>query len=155
MFRKIAEIGLKKQYQEDENLKKFVKKIISLALVPIDKVQDVFVELCEFEKPEYEQIDLFLDYMTETYIDPDQALFPIETWNQYDDTDNKRTNNDIEGYNLWLSLWLHKHPNIWNFIKKIKVEESTTLIKFHNINNGILKTKSRSTKDVTRDEDIL
>jgi hypothetical protein len=52
-------------------------------------------------------------------------------------------------------LWLHKHPNIWNFIKKIKVEESTTLIKFHNISNGILKTKSRSTKDVTRDEDIL
>jgi hypothetical protein len=97
LFRKIAEIGLKKQYQEDEYLKKFVKKIISLALVPIDKVQDVFVELCEFEKPDYEQIDIFLDFMTETYIDPDQALFPIETWNQYDDTDYKRTNNDIEG----------------------------------------------------------
>jgi hypothetical protein len=38
--------------------------------------------------------------MTETYIDPDQALFPLKTWNQYDDTDNKRKNNDIEGYNL-------------------------------------------------------
>ena len=92
-----------------------MKKNISLTLVPIE---DVFVELCEFEKLEYEQINLFLDYMTETYIDPDQALFPIETWNQYDDTDNKCTNNDIEEYNLWLSLWLHKHPNIWNFIKK-------------------------------------
>ena len=54
--------------------------------------------------------------MTETYVNPDQALFPIELWNQYDDNDNKRSNNDIEGYNLWLSLWLHKHPNIWKFI---------------------------------------
>ena len=44
----------------------------------------------------------------------------VELWNQYEDNDNKRTNNDAEGYNLWLDLWLHKHPNIWNFIKKIK-----------------------------------
>jgi hypothetical protein len=27
--------------------------------------------------------------MTETYVDPDQALFPIELWNQYDDNDKK------------------------------------------------------------------
>ena len=118
LFRKVVEIGLKVQYQEDENLKKYVKKIISLALVPRDKVQDIFVELCEIEKPEFDSIDKFLDYVTETYVDPDQALFPIELWNQYDDNDNKRSNNDIEGYNLWLSLLLHQHPNIWKFIKK-------------------------------------
>ena len=70
LFRKIVEIGLKKQYQEDDDLKKFVKKIISLALVPKDHVQDVFVELCEFEKPQYDQIDTFLDYVTVTYVDP-------------------------------------------------------------------------------------
>ena len=95
-----------------------------MALVPIDKVQDVFVELCELERPDYDSIDQFLDYMTETYVDPDQSLFPIELWNRYDDNDNKRSNNDTEGYNLWLSLWLYKHPNIWKFIKKIKSEET-------------------------------
>ena len=52
LYRKVVEIGLKVQYQEDENLKKYVKKIISLALVPTDKVQDVFVELCELERPD-------------------------------------------------------------------------------------------------------
>ena len=45
--------------------------MISLALVPRDKVQDIFVELCEIEKSEYDSIDKFLDYMTETYVDPD------------------------------------------------------------------------------------
>ena len=99
LYWKVVEIGLKVQYQEDENLKKYVKKFISLALVPMDKVQDVFVELCESERPDYDSIDQFLDYMTEAYVDPDQALFPIELWNQYDDNDNKRSNNDIEGYN--------------------------------------------------------
>jgi hypothetical protein len=39
---------------------------------------------------------------------------------KYVESDSKRTNNDAEGYNLWLDLWPHKHPNIWNFIKKIK-----------------------------------
>jgi len=33
--------------------------------------------------------EIIIDYMTETYVDPDQSLFPIELWNQY----------DIEGYN--------------------------------------------------------
>ena len=41
-------------------------------------------------------------------------------WNQYEENDSKLTNNDAEGYNLWLDFWLHKHPNIWNFNKKIK-----------------------------------
>ena len=67
---------------------------------------------------------MFLDYVTVNYVDPDEALFPIELWNQYEENDNKRTNNDAEGYNLWLDLWLRKHSNIWNFITKIKAEES-------------------------------
>ena len=45
---------------------------------------------------------MFLDYVTVNYVDP--ALFPIELWNQYEENDNKRTNNDAEGYNLWLDL---------------------------------------------------
>jgi hypothetical protein len=74
--------------------------MISLALVPRDKVQDIFVELCEIGKPEFDSIDKFPDYMIKIYVDPDHALFPIELWNQYDDNDNKRSNNDVEYYNL-------------------------------------------------------
>ena len=99
LYWKVVEIGLKVQYQEDDNLKKYLKKIISLALVLRDKVRDIFVELYELERLDYDSIDQSLDYMTEIYVDPDQALFPIELWNQYDDNDNKRSNNDIEGYN--------------------------------------------------------
>ena len=61
-------------------------------MVPKGQVQDVFVEICEFEKPQYDQTDTFLDYVTVTYVDPDDALFTKDMWNQYDDTDNKRSN---------------------------------------------------------------
>ncbi len=80
--------------------------------------------------------------MTETYVDPDQALFEIQLWNQFNDNDNIRSNND-EGYNLWLSLWLHKHPNIQAFIKKIKSEESSTYLKYYNINRNTFKIKTQ------------
>jgi hypothetical protein len=149
IYRKIVEIGLKVQYSEDENLKSFVKKIIYLALLPIDKVDESFCDLCEFEVPEYEEMGKFLDYVTLTYID--EPLFPIELWNHYDDNDNKRSNNDAEGYNLWLNTWLHTHPNIWKFIGNLKAEESTSYLKFLRINDGSFKKKNRKSKDVQRD----
>jgi hypothetical protein len=52
-------------------------------------------------------------------------------------------------------LWLHKHPNIWKFIKKIKSEESSTYLKYFNINAGTFKRKERSNKDIKRDENLL
>jgi hypothetical protein len=149
LYRKIVEIGLKKQYSEDENLKSFVKKIICLALVPIDKVDEAFCDLCEFEVPEYEQMGTFLDYMILTYID--EPLFPIELWNHYDDHDNKRSNNDAEGYNLWLNTSLQTPPNIWKFIGKLKTEESSSYLKFIRVNDGSFKKKNRKNKDVQRD----
>ena len=87
---------------------------------------------------------MFLDYVTVNYVDPDEALFPIELWNQYEENDNKRTNNDAESYNLWLDLWLHKHPNIWNFITKIKAEESSANLKYIRINDGTFKRRFKN-----------
>ena len=108
--------------------------------------------MCEFEVPEYEQMGAFLDYVTLTYID--EPLFPIELWNHYDDTDNKRSNNDAECYNLWLNTWLQTHPNIWRFITKLKAEESSSYIKYIRINDGTFKKKNRKTTDVQRDLEI-
>jgi hypothetical protein len=99
--------------------------VICLALLPKEKVEDAFIALCEYHRAENEEIDKFLDYVIVNYVDPEEALFPNELWNQSEENDNKRTNNDAEGYKLWLDLWLHQHPNIWNFIKKIKGEESS------------------------------
>jgi hypothetical protein len=46
--------------------------IISLALIPIEKVEDIFDELC-IDKPDYdEKIDHFLDYVLLNYIRNDE-----------------------------------------------------------------------------------
>ena len=49
------------------------KKVIALGLVPLDEVEDVFCSLLE-QKPEYEQLEIFADYVLETYIESGMIL---------------------------------------------------------------------------------
>jgi hypothetical protein len=154
-YRKLCIEGLKEQYKNDANLRKWVKQVICLALIPVEKVEDVFEQLC-MEKPDYnEKIDNFLDYVLLNYIrndENDRYVFPLEVWNHYES--EKRTNNDIEGYNSKLEKFLGTHPNIWLFINKIKAEESTATLKYMRINNDTLSYRKRNAVDVDRDLEI-
>jgi hypothetical protein len=154
-YRKLCSEGLKEQYTNDVNLRNWFKKIISLALIPIEKVEDVFEQLC-IEKPDYdEKIDNFLDYVLLNYIrndENDRYVFPLEVWNHYES--EKRTNNDLEGYNSKLEKFLGNHPNIWLFINKIKAEESTATLKYMRLNNETLSYRKRNIVDVNRDLEI-
>ena len=49
VFKKIVEIGLKRQCKEDDELKLWVKKVIALALIPPSEIPDAFVRLSEDE----------------------------------------------------------------------------------------------------------
>ena len=126
-----------------------------MALIPQDKVTDVFCTLSEYMdtmlKDKYNNIDKFADYVTENYIETD--TFPIEIWNHYDS--DKRTNNDLEGYNSKLSKFLKKHPNIWIFIKKIREEESNSALSYIRILNGTFQKRGRNCVDTSRDLEIL
>jgi hypothetical protein len=126
------------------------KNVIGLALVPIEEVENVFCLLCE-EKPKYQQLELFADYVLETYIETN--VFPPFLWNYYDH-DGKRSNNDIEGYNKKLNNFFPNHPNIWVFITKLQAEEATATLKFIRIEKDTLKQRGRNKVDVTRDLEI-
>lgn len=73
-------------------------------------------------------------------------------WNQYDS--EKRTNNDLEGYNSKLSKFLKKHPHIWKFIFQIKSEETTASLLFIRTEKQILRERGRNKGDIERDLDI-
>ena len=80
-------------------------------------------------------------------------MFPIEIWNHFNN--NKRTNNDVEGYNSKLDKFLSTHPNIWKFINLMKAEESSSTLKYIHIEDGTLQTRGRNKIDVERDNKIL
>lgn len=149
MFKKIVEVGLKKEYKEDDKLKLWVTKIIALALIPTEKVLDAFVRLSEDEIVDNYDLSVFLDYITIIYVDDDEALFPISYRNHWDNEED-RTNNKFEGYNLKLNLYLNSHPIIWKFIVKIKSEETNANLAYTRINNETYKHRRRNKVDFDR-----
>lgn len=50
--------------------------------------------------------------------------------------DDHRTNNDLEGWHIRMSLNIHKKENLWRFIRGIKKEQQSKEIEFIQILNG-------------------
>ena len=154
LFRKLVEIGLKSIYSQDTELKKTFKNCVALALMPKNKVCDIFldmiVEKSQSLMEKYPSFQDFIEYMTNTWID--DAIFPIDIWNHWNKDIGTRTNNNNEAYNFRLDSKLSKsHPNIWSFIEMIQAEESFMAVNYHRIENGNLKSRGRCKKDLIRD----
>jgi hypothetical protein len=157
VFRKIVEYGLKVQYGEDQDLRKWVKKVMGLALIDTEKVSDMWVALLDDDVcTHYSGLnDGFNDYFTKTWInDEDEPpLFPISLWNHYRNPD-ERTNNNGEGYNKRINNNFGIDPNIWKFIQLLKIEESKSNDQVNLIDEEIRKSRGRNVKDIERDKDI-
>ena len=158
-FKKLVECGFKSQYGSNTDLKKWFKKVIALSLIPSSKVVDIFEELLLemhdlFDlQGEYRELETFADYVLVNYIgDNNTPLFPISMWNHYESDD--RTNNAGEAYNLRVNNYFGTHPPIWIFIKKLKEEESNTVLKFKRIENGTINRRGRNREDMEKDEKI-
>ncbi|XP_053407311.1 uncharacterized protein LOC128559510 [Mercenaria mercenaria] len=104
----------------------------ALAFVPVDRVYDVFAQLCEYVPQIVQQ---FIPYMEDTYIGswrfqsktkPDghmvfkrqwrDPMYPPHLWNVYKRTleGEPRTNNQLEGWHRRFKTIVDKnHPNIY------------------------------------------
>ena len=89
-----------------------------------------------------------MDHVCVNYIDSG-CSFPTSLWNQYDN-DNKRTNNDVEGYNSKLNKFIKKHPSIWLFILKIREESCAYEVDYCRLELGELRL-GRNKVDIERD----
>jgi len=117
---------LKTSYSQDPTLRTWFKKVVSLALVPRNKVSDAFASLMDVTPGDYNLTD-FCDYMVENWIESNQHL--IQMWNHYDTVDDPRTNNHIEGYHLKLDKFIaDKKPNICSFLTFIKRKNQHTFL---------------------------
>lgn len=130
---------MKSEYETDDKLNKWFGKMVALALVTPNKVEEAFVNLLD-ATPDYDQLQISNDYVTENYIHTN--LYPISLWNQYDR--EKRTNNDLEGFNSKINKFLRNHPYICLLIRKIQSEESCPSLKYLKVEKQILKQKGRN-----------
>jgi hypothetical protein len=126
-MKKINNLGLKSHYQKDENVAKWFKMVCSLALIPIDEVNDYFDKIIAVQ-PNIPNTEKFMDYFVGTYF---EGVFDLAMWNHFDTNDTPRTNNNLEGYNLKLNTHLSiAKPDIFKVVAKFKAEEVDSSLKY-------------------------
>ena len=85
-------------------------------------------------KPENSKLTQFADYILNTYIIAEEALFPPNIWAQCS-TELKLMTNACESFHSHLAQsFANTHPNIHYFTKALLDIQSFTYIKLNSIN---------------------
>lgn len=72
----VQSLGLTKQYLNDDQARKWVRRIATLPLVPPSRISDVFHWL-EEEAPSLPQTEDLHKYIINTWIDEEGAIFDV------------------------------------------------------------------------------
>jgi hypothetical protein len=128
VLRKVNEIGMKMEYERNDEVRGAVRCLAALSHVPVDDVIEAFEILAE-SMPANEHMDELLTYFEHTYIrgrrlrgrgeNYGPPLFSIDTWNQRDAAVDgiARTTNSVEGWHHGLqALFQCSHPTMWKFL---------------------------------------
>jgi hypothetical protein len=127
-YRKIQSIGLSSEYKIDSDISKYLKYFFRLPFLRPDKVIDYFTNDLISIKLLDEKIDIFTNYILDTYILPESS-FPPSLWAEYSAT-TIRTTNSCEAFHSKLNaMFYNAHPNIFQFINNLKKLQTDIYIK--------------------------
>ncbi|CAF0766253.1 unnamed protein product [Adineta steineri] len=132
IYRRIQNLGLATAYSNDDEIRDCCRKLMSLALMPINEVESSFyslrASLSSKAKQELRQLLLYFDSYWMTQV-------PLKMWNVYDF--HHRTNNNCEGFHNRLNRRIERaHSNIWSFVRCLLAEESRFQHMYVQINIG-------------------
>ena len=136
----------------------WAKRLMMLAMVPVDEVPAVFNTIVE-AVPEDLQLDPLLGYFERTWIaglNGRSARFPPSSWNQTDrvETELNRTNNYCESFNKKFSNVIgHSHPTIFNFLSAVQLEQASTEGKIYSYRRG-MQPPQRKKKYLEKDAEV-
>lgn len=133
VIRKVNEIGLKTEYETNDEVRTYVRCLPALAFVPPEDVEEAFELLSETQPTTVDHMDELTSYFEHTYIRGRRrrgraaaygpAAFPVETWNQHAAGSDgiARSTNSVEGWHHGLqSLFQCHHPTVWTFMSGIQ-----------------------------------
>src|SRR6185436_7061034 len=118
VVRKVNEIGMKVDYQNDDEIRVNVRCLSALAFIPPADVVEAF-ELLAKSFPEHDHSPELLSFFEHTYVRGrrlrgrveayGQPLFGIHLWNQHDAATAgiARTTNSVEGWHHGLQSLFH------------------------------------------------
>ena len=159
-MRKIAELGLKKDYETNHEFALALKMLPALAFEKeegignsYDKIVEEIQIVCDHTIKESEKlakVDELCLYFGSNYIKslvPNrEALFPPSLWNRRDAASSglARTTNAVEGWHYGIqSYFSGSHPKIWKVIANLQKDASVQKLNFYNASSGHQFTKKK------------
>lgn len=154
LYRQVQANGLQTLYQDDPVFATNIRCLAALAFVPVGDVVRRFNELKKFDffmkkLAGTTAVDVgvqkLLEYMETNWVGskPRRTYkpgnFALDLWNVYELTLQcfPRTNNTIEGWHNAIFALFGIHPNIFKFIKGIKLEQDATEVMINKLFGGI------------------
>lgn len=152
IHRKAQEIGLQVEYKRDPNVRKYIRRLMSIAYLPAAQIGDVFRRLwvISAEKIDSESLYNLFEYYSVNWVE--SATWPPSAWSVY--RRYIRTNNDVEGWHNRFNRKLGRdnNPNMYTVINKLHEEATLTEIYTMCVANHLLtrdqavKSKSKNGK---------
>lgn len=122
-------MGLAVPYADSPEVKKFVRRLAVLPLVPVAQIDNVWMELHGTAPGEVPGIDQLCDYMVSTWLDDVRPVFPRDVWNHFENFENDgiRTNNHLESFHsAFRRRFGSPHPHIFSFVTAVKQRQAET-----------------------------
>ncbi|CAF2972812.1 unnamed protein product [Rotaria sp. Silwood2] len=116
----IQRVGLSTTYNNDDDIKKYCRKLMALPLIPEALIEDTYDELiATMPSTLKDTLKDLLQYFQEQWLNK----VPIFQWCVHGL--NIRTNNNAEAFHSRFNRRVQiNHPNIWSFIKLLQGEEN-------------------------------
>jgi hypothetical protein len=123
ILRNMAANGLQTMYNNNNppEVRQTIRRLMAIALVPPLRIDQVF-QAVKNNASNVTGMDVMLNYVENTYIDPIYAQFDRAIWNCYGMTD--RTTNSCESYHRIMNeRFKHRHPDPYAFVQFLQEQE--------------------------------
>jgi MULE transposase domain len=151
ILRHVQQCGLQASYNTNipPETRTWIRRLIALPLLPPLRIDQAFQAVVA-NAPNVAGRDTMNDYVRDTYVDVQLAIFPRDTWNCYGEHD--RTTNVCEGYHSVLSKHFHnKSPDPFQFVEFLQEQDMQLERRLAQLQNGA-PPKKRKTKYVLVDD---
>lgn len=152
VIRFMAGIGLRREYEDNQVCRMYVRALMALAYVPISEVRETYLFLKNHpERPR--NLDRLYQYFYTNYVGSlamernGSVRFPISLWNcrARAEAGLPTTNNSIEGWHSSMKLSFKRKPrSVYSFVGCLKTEEVNSRLKLDAIN--VLRERPRNNR---------
>ena len=135
---KMQEIGLKRAYVNDRSTHKYVKKLLSIPLLPAEHIPPVFTTL-QLEA-NTDKLTELTDYIQKTWIT--STTWPPSNWSVFGQS--VRTNNDVEGWHQKLNAETRPSTGLYHLSSILNTEARQLKLNMCLLSEGKVRRHQRA-----------